>query len=1055
MTRRAAFVSKTVAPRRSEGTIRRGSLLAKLGCDESPVNTVIAPAGYGKTTLLIDCANDWPGKVAWLSLDEWDIDPVGFLLYLRAALGAGPPAGSTPPSIDPSPDSLHKALGEIVSHASSADPDTLLILDDFHLVEDSVPVVDLVDYLVRWMPTEISVIIASRHPLPLQSLAKLLLSGRVTEYGPDDLAFDSDEVREICRARGYDPSDLALERILEVTGGWPAGVALTGDPSGVEDEQRRTGVVTEYVTSEVLRDLPDSVRSFLSRTSVLSVLEPDSCDWVLESSGSADVLDLMTKSNIPLTRGGGAGIQLRIHPLVRDLLHARLKAEDPALYRALHLRAAERAEGLGQQSEAVASYIEGEDWAAAARLIAEQAPGFYRLGRWHTIAAWMREFPAERLRDYPALRWWQARILARLGEIDGALRIVADAAAGLDDQVQVSRFGTLRASILRAKGDVSGALAEARQAADLSMASNAPIDVVSEARKELGLALMAQGSALEAVDEFKAVLLLQERSGNTEEAATVNGCLGSALGASGKLTDSTEYLERARQQWQMAGNTNELCWVLNNLGITYQRIGQGEMAAEVLRQCIDRSRECGNRRAEAYGLVSLADIEIQSSDPAEAQEKYQAAHTIATELNDHTALTHARCGLAMSHGQLGEPERGVAIAHQALASAEDRGSLFEEGVALSCLGRLLRQRGDIHDAVTHLSDAVALFDRTSSTVELAQSLLYLSDAALALRGSRSLVRVSLERFVTLAESLGEGVLFLAPMSEVKKVIEYGASKRIGRGLFRELVRRSASSTVREPEATPPRGAGRLPEIRLNALGVFEVEVGGRPVLSFEWESEKAREMFLLLATAEKSFTRDEIVAALWPDAGGPKASSAFHSTLHRVRQATYREAIVASAGRYSLNPEAALKSDVDAFRRGIGEASGGLSDLDRSAVLREALSLYRGSFAPGIVAEWAEAHRRTLEESFLRSSVELAQLLLDHGDYSAAAKCAERILEFDQFSETACLLLMRAQSATGDVESALRSYRRFSETLDLELGEVPADSLTRLQAELRGRVGRT
>lgn len=1054
MTRRPVFVSKTLVPQRPHGAIRRDQLLVRFLADESPVTTVIAPAGYGKTTLLIDAANEWPGDVAWVSLDEWDRDPVRFLLYLTSAL-SDESAGRDLRGAEPSPETLHDRLGEIVERVSRGGTPTLLILDDFHLVEDSVMVVDLGNYLIRRLPPEMRAVIASRHEVPMEALPKLQLGGRVSEYTVADLSFGRDEVQRYYRNRGDDLSDSSLDRILEVTGGWPAGVALMGDPSTAQDPRRDAGVVANYVAAEVLRYLPDSMRDFLSRTSVLQMLDPDSCDWLLDTNGSRETLTQMAQSSIPLTNFGGSGVELRIHPLVRDLLRSRLRDEDPSLYRSLNLRAAERAEGLGQQSEAVGLYIEADEWAKAAHVIGEQAPRFYRMGRWHTVAAWIRQFPTRRLKDYPILRWWEARILARLGEIDGALRTIAEAVHDAGSEVELAMFGTLRASALRAKGDVSGALVEARQAVDLSMGHNAPIDVVAEARKELGLALMAGGSVVEAIDEFRAVLALQERSGNTEEAAFVNGCLGSALGANGQLAESTEYLERARQQWQLAGNTKELCWVLNNLGITYQRIGQGELAADVLGQCIAKSRQSSNRRAEAYALISMADMEIHAGDVATTLSRYEDAYGIAAELNDHTALTHARSGIALCHGKLGELERGITIARQAIASAMDRRSAFEEGIALSCLGRLLRQRGDVNDAVTRLSEAVNAFDRTSSRVELAQTILYLTDAALSLRSSRTLARVSLERFAKLAVNLGDAVYWLLPANEVPKALEYGASRRIGGSLFREMVRRGTGGGASPTEPDVPRSGSRLPEVRLKALGSFEVEIGGRSVLGFEWESEKAREMFLLIATSGGKLTRDEIIAALWPDAGGRRASSLFHSTLHRVRQATYTEAILESGGSYFLNGNVPITSDVDAFRAGISEFPDRLSDPDRAPALRGALALYRGTFAPGVEAEWADSLRRSLEESFLRASIQLTTVLMECGDYGGAVGTAQRVLEVDPFSETACLLLMRAQSAAGDVESALRTFRRFSETLDLELGELPAESLTRLQSELRDLVGQS
>ncbi|MFQ5472232.1 MAG: BTAD domain-containing putative transcriptional regulator, partial [Dehalococcoidia bacterium] len=743
-------------------------------------------------------------------------------------------------------------------------------------------------------------------------------------------------------------------------------------------------------------------------------------------------------------------------PLVRDFLRAELKSTDVELYRALHVRASERAEALGQQSEAISHQIEGGNWREVARLVTQQAPKFYRLGRWHTIAAWLRAIPSAQLDENPDLRWWEARILARLGQIDSALRVISEALPQTNDLTRVAQFETLRASALRGKGDVSGALAAAQRALELSLEQNAPIDTVAEARKELGLALVAEGAFTPAIDELRAALALQEKSGNTEESAFLNGCLGSALGSVGSLVESAEHLERSRQQWQAAGNAKELSWVLNNLGMVYQRAGQLEMASDILKQCIGKSRQSGNRRAEAYALSSLGEIELAAGDVRSAKQRYEEASEISVELDDNTALTHARCGLAYCYGKLGEARKGQTLARQALASAEERGSPFEQGIALSAIGSLLRQQGSLNEAVERFSEAVSLFEQTSSTPELAKTLLLLSDAALPLRGSRSMVRVSLDRFVRLTDDLGEAAYSLVPAGEIEPLLEFGASRKAGGALFREMLRRSVKGGGDNTDTEQPTPESRLPSIEMRALGTFEVSVDGRTVLNVEWESEKSKELFLLIASAPRPLTRDGIIAALWPEAGGKKATSAFHSTLHRLRGATYREAITESGGEYCLNVKAHLKSDLGAFNQAIAEAED--PDMDeavRLGALRRAVDLYKGSFAPGFDGEWTTAIRMSLEEQFLRASFRLTEKLIAAGDYKAAIASCERILEVDPFSESACRHLMKSHVAMGDSESALRAYRRFSEALELELGETPGAGLRRLHVEIRGQANRS
>jgi hypothetical protein len=82
-------VSKLLRPRVRPGTVRRSSLLDRLAAgDQRPIVSVVAPPGYGKTTLLSRWAESGGPPFAWVSVDEKDNDPKVLLTYVTAALDA-------------------------------------------------------------------------------------------------------------------------------------------------------------------------------------------------------------------------------------------------------------------------------------------------------------------------------------------------------------------------------------------------------------------------------------------------------------------------------------------------------------------------------------------------------------------------------------------------------------------------------------------------------------------------------------------------------------------------------------------------------------------------------------------------------------------------------------------------------------------------------------------------------------------------------------------------------------------------------------------------------
>ena len=79
--------SKLSVPQARPGVVTRRSLLDSLsGPDPVPLIAVVAPAGYGKTTLLAELARLKSRRVAWVSVDDRDNDPAVLFTYLAVAL---------------------------------------------------------------------------------------------------------------------------------------------------------------------------------------------------------------------------------------------------------------------------------------------------------------------------------------------------------------------------------------------------------------------------------------------------------------------------------------------------------------------------------------------------------------------------------------------------------------------------------------------------------------------------------------------------------------------------------------------------------------------------------------------------------------------------------------------------------------------------------------------------------------------------------------------------------------------------------------------------------
>ena len=1060
MNDRPAFVAKILVPRRRPETLRRQRLQSALNnCPPGGLAVVRAPAGYGKTTLLVDIAHEASGAVCWVSLDQWDSDVSTFLRHLRLSVRRSLTGTELRNETDLAQQEPRTVLARLLERLARFDGDAWIFLDDFHEVVHSADVIQLVDYVARRLPPNCRLILGSRTPPNLPSLPKLQLEGRAEQLDSRDLAFTLEEIGQYYLSfHGDDISDERAQAIFRSTQGWPAGVALLRHRKDFDDLPEATATLSEYLAAEILDRLPDRLRTFVNATSILDVLEAEACEGVTGEKDAERLLQALEQSGVPVTSVHGPVPEYRVHPLFRDFLRNQLRGEDPAEYRRLNREAARWLAARGRLGEAIWYFAQSEDWEATCDLILEEAPRSYQLGRWHAITSWLDRVPRSELQRRPRLRLWHARILARFGQSDDALRVVSETVDQLDgaDKALLAELETIRGASLRLKGDIARAQAACERAVHLALSGNAPVEVLAQARKQLGLVFFIIGLFEEAVRELKAGLDIYEQRGDLEEVAFMSGCLGSALGPLGQLVESITHLERARRGWQKLNNMKELSWVLNNLAMMYLWMGQVDRAHELLLDSLGKARESGHQRAEAYSLVSLADLDLRTGDHATSLARYGEALTIATDIDDITLLAHALIGLAASHQAAGDGDQAELLIRRVLASAQERQSPYELGLGKLSLGKLRRWQGNLDDAIAAFEAASTLFEAVKAKRELAESLFHLAGARLAARHRRKHLRADLEKLAAVARELTHHAFLSEACREAPAVAEYAASRRVAGSFYLDLLRRSQPHTAAPggPAQASRRHRGRLPPVEVIALGDIEVRLDGRLVMELEWESEKSKEMFLLLLMSAQPMRRDELIAALWPDTGGRRATSVFHSTLHRVRRALYTECVVESAGFYVLTTRGTFSCDALEFQRllqALKEIKEG--DPHFTDTLRSACDLYGGPFAAVLDAEWADSVRSRLEREFLDTASRLSEILLECGDCAGAAQLCDRLLHYDPYNEAACYRLMRTQAALGHYDSAAYTYRRYAEMLERDIGDRPGRAIVELYSQIREGLG--
>jgi len=391
--------SKLRRPVVRPGTIRRSSLIERLARDDArSIVSVVAPPGYGKTTLLSQWAEGSGQSFAWVSVDEADNDPKVLLTYVAEVLNKVEPVdgrvfdalASTGSSV---PGSVVPRLGAAFSAMTSP---VVLVLDDVHLLDNSECRAAL-SVLADHVPGGSRLVFAGRSEPPLR-VARLRAEGKILEIGPGDLSLTLEEAGSLLLN-----ADVALgeEEVAELhrrTEGWPAGLYLSalclreggslGDAAISFSGDHR--FVSDYMESEFLARISRRQRVFLTHTAVLEHMCGPLCEAVIGQPESSTTLAGLARSNLLLVPLDQRGQWYRYHHLFRDMLLAQLERQEPELIPVLRRRAATWCLRNDLPEAALEYFIAAGDVSESARLVEKLWLLADRQSRTATTQRWFR-----------------------------------------------------------------------------------------------------------------------------------------------------------------------------------------------------------------------------------------------------------------------------------------------------------------------------------------------------------------------------------------------------------------------------------------------------------------------------------------------------------------------------------------------------------------------------------------------------------------------------------------------------------------------------------------
>lgn len=397
--------AKLAPPAMRTETVVKSELIGRLRDSGTRSASVVAPAGWGKTTLIAQWAERDARPFAYVSLDERDNDAVVLLRYIAAALDRV--EHLSPAVFDalsaPGRSMWATCIPRVAGALSAVTTPVVLVLDDLHFVRNPT-CLDAISTLLEHVPEGSLMVVATRED-PELPLPRLRAQGRLLEIDLDDLRLHQEEAAALLRGAGVDLGQADAAELTRRTEGWPAGLylaalSLAAGAPDMGEAHAFSGTdrfVADYLRLELLSRLTADEVRFLTHTSVLDRMCAGLCDAVLGGGDSASRLESLERSNLFLVPLDRRRQWYRYHHLFQDLLRNELEQREPGLAPVLNRRAMQWCEANEMPEAAIHYGREAGESDAVARLVEALTVPTYYGGGIATVEHWLEWYDDDEL----------------------------------------------------------------------------------------------------------------------------------------------------------------------------------------------------------------------------------------------------------------------------------------------------------------------------------------------------------------------------------------------------------------------------------------------------------------------------------------------------------------------------------------------------------------------------------------------------------------------------------------------------------------------------------
>jgi DNA-binding SARP family transcriptional activator len=1052
MKTKVSVLAKVTRP--SARLIGRELLVASIASSSASLVWIVAPAGSGKTSLGLEYTRTQAGPIAWLRLDEADVDPASFMHYFEQAVVSG---GATVAEWNkpqllrehlPAPQGYMRLF--LRSLASCIAGNACLVMDDAHKCQDAPFFRQFLDILAEELPHGVRTLILSR-ALPPEACARLLAHGQLQAIDAKTLAFTAVETERLLLGLGLPQAAKFRDAVFNYTHGWAAGVALVASwlkrsPDAASRLDDISQLVTGYLTTEVFSTFSEAERETLLSICGLPYFRTA---WAATLSGADNAVSILGR----LAAQGALiyqypGQQFTLHPLfqhfLRDWAREKIDGERRKQWIA---RGIQLLEADGSLEDAIELALEHGSMPSAAAMMERCAEKMLASARHQTLARWIARLPEAQRSPWHHYWLGMAYNVSDTARAREAFLLAYDAFAATGNE----QYRFIALSMIVVSYSFNGVAREPLKAV-LQRIGDVERDYArltdAELRSHLTLGIY---SGLTTTDPSHAAIDLWERRALELLSQAVSPEMKVRL-----AVWMTIHWFFSGQYRRISSLRALLDGLLDAPAIpTYQRYlafflylfdelvrGDHEALAKTFGASRQSSEDTGFRLMDGHYALQFAASKLLQGD-IDTVRGVLAKVASTTPPGYYNQAGHLFIVQSWVAAWSGDAAAALEFSHRVREAGRGFGSASYEiwGRAGACIAATLLGSPDAAGQVAELRQMATAAGYASGRVHAdlldAWRLLAADDRAGAL------------------PCLRDGLALLGKESEgflwggIPQILQPLCVLALREGIEVD----SARAVIRAFRLTPPADA---PEswpwaLAVRSLGGFEVRIDGKSLPSRGKSKHRQLDLLKLVAAhAPAPMSLARVAEILWPDSEGDAARHALETTLSRLRATFGRDVFRIEHGVLSLDSKVCWVDTADLEDR-IGRLEGAIADgAGDAGIAAEAVcQIYRGDLLAGDGATWLVSRREYWRGRIARALGATVRRLVATERFDDAALLLEHALDADPYSEPLTVSLMRICLDSGRYAEGLAAYRRYRRIALSALGAPVSVEIETLAARLQ------